>query len=79
VLALGGLVGVSLEECCWGEPLVGNVAGELSKEGSLSASLAEVRTLCALSVPVVMVWQLTVVPKEAKNEVPAGVAAKVVV
>ena len=43
------------------------------------ASLAEVRTLCALSVPVVMVGQPKVAPKEAKTEVPAGAAAEVVV
>ncbi len=37
------------------------------------------RTLCALSVPVVMVGQPKVAPKEAKTEVPAGAAAEVVV
>ena len=31
VLALGGLVGVGLEECCWGELLAENVAEELSR------------------------------------------------
>jgi hypothetical protein len=87
VLAMGGLLGVSLEECCWGELLVENVTGELSKEGSLTASLAEgrggvyscERTLWALSVTVVMVGQPKVTPKEAKTEVPAGSAAEVVV
>ena len=31
MLAMGGLLGVSLEECCWGELLVENAAGELAK------------------------------------------------
>ena len=87
VLALRGLVGVSVEGCCWGELLVENVGGELSEEVSLTASLAEVcggvysweRTQCAFAVPVVMVGQPTVAPREAKTEVPAGAVAEVVV
>ena len=37
------------------------------------------RTLWALFVPVVMVGQPKVAPKEAKTEVPAGAAVEVVV
>ena len=41
VLAIGGLLWVSLEGCRCGELLVENVVGELVESGSMTARLAE--------------------------------------